>query len=272
MYMAVDISLVIRGKKLLDGVNIGLEPGKFTAVVGPNGAGKSTILKVMANEHSVYEGAVLLNGKNIEKYKAKDLSMMRAVLPQSTDVQFAFTVSQIIAMGRHSHRATQRENQLVIEEVMTVTGVESFADRQYLSLSGGEKQRVQLARVLAQVWEETMYPRYVLLDEPTSSLDIMQQQNIFSLARKACERNIGVMAVVHDLNQAVQFADNLYFMREGRIVISGDAKQVFTKANIEETFCCRVNVYHDPCNSCPYIIPEKAPAVHQTLTRKLTIN
>jgi iron complex transport system ATP-binding protein len=272
MYQAVDISLMIRGKKLLDRVNIALEPGKFAAVVGPNGAGKSTMLKVLANEHYAYEGAVLLNGKNIEKYKPKDLSMVRAVLPQSTNVQFAFSVSQIIALGRHAHGSTQRENQVVIEEVMSVTGVESFADRQYLSLSGGEKQRVQLARVLAQVWQETMYPRYILLDEPTSSLDITQQQNIFSLARKACERNIGVMAVVHDLNQAVQFADYLYFMREGRVVTSGDARQVFTKANIEETFCCRVNLYHDPCNSCPYIIPEKEPETHRSVTRKLTIN
>jgi iron complex transport system ATP-binding protein len=272
MYQAVDISLTIRGKKLLEHVNIALEPEKFTAVVGPNGAGKSTMLKVMANEHSTYEGAVLLNGKNIEKYKAKDLSMVRAVLPQSTNVQFAFTVSQIIALGRHAHGSSQRENQSIVDEVMSVTGVEAFADRQYLSLSGGEKQRVQLARVFAQVWQETMYPRYILLDEPTSSLDITQQQNIFSLARKACERNIGVMAVVHDLNQAVQYADHLYFMRDGKVVTSGDAKKVFTKANIEETFCCRVNVYHDSCNHCPYFIPEKEPATHQSVTRKLTIN
>lgn len=272
MYQAVNISLNIRSRKLLDNVNITLAPGKFTAVVGPNGAGKSTMLKVLANEHSSYEGAVLLNGKNIDKYKAKELSMVRAVLPQSTNVQFAFTVSQIVALGRHAHGSTQRENQEIIAEVMNVTGVDVFADRQYVSLSGGEKQRVQLARVLAQVWEETMYPRYVLLDEPTSSLDITQQQNIFSLAQTACSRNIGVMAVVHDLNQAVQFADQLYFMRDGKIVTSGEARQVFTKANIEETFCCRVNVYHDPCNRCPYIIPEKENLTPSAITRKLTIN
>lgn len=272
MYQAVHISLDIRGKKLLDNVNLVLEPGKFTAVVGPNGAGKSTLLKVLANEHSSYEGTVLLNGKNINKYKAKELSLVRAVLPQSTTVQFAFTVSQIVALGRHAHRSTQRENKGILEEVMSVTGVDVFANRQYMSLSGGEKQRVQLARVLAQVWEEAMYPRYILLDEPTSSLDIMQQQNIFNLAQTACHRNIGVMAVVHDLNLAVQFADHLYFMRNGKVVTSGDAKKVFTKANIEETFCCRVNVYHDACNSCPYIIPEKESITPITITRKLTIN
>jgi iron complex transport system ATP-binding protein len=160
-------------------------------------------------------------------------------------------------LGRHGHHSTKKENADILEEVMELTGIAAFRERNFLTLSGGEQQRVQLARVLAQVWEETVYPRYILLDEPTSSLDIAQQQLIFSLAKKVCERNIGVMAIIHDLNQAVQFADHLYFLRNGNIVASGDAQQVFTKSNIEETFCCRVNVYHDPCNNCPYIIPER---------------
>ena len=131
------------------------------------------------------------------------------------------------------------------------------ADKGDLTLSGGEQQRVQLARVLAQVWEQKSFPRFVLLDEPTSSLDIAQQQMIFSLVKQACERNIGVLAIVHDLNQAVQFADQLYFMREGTVIAQGETKAVFTKPIIEETFCCRVNVYHDPCTNCPYIVPDK---------------
>lgn len=257
MYEASNIYYYIRGKEILKDINISLRPGAFTAIVGPNGAGKSTLLKTLAYENNHFQGNVTVNGKRLNSYNARALSLVRAVLPQHSQVQFSFTVEQIILLGRHPHRTTNSENLDVVEEVMNLTNTFQFRDRSYQTLSGGEKQRVQLARVLAQVWEETVYPRYILLDEPTSSLDIAQQQLIFSLARHACTRNIGVMAIVHDLNQAVQFADQLYFMRDGSITASGDAQKVFTKSNIEEAFCCRVNLYHDPCNNCPYIVPDR---------------
>jgi iron complex transport system ATP-binding protein len=255
MYQATDISLKIQDRFLLRDVNVSIKPGSFTAIVGQNGAGKSSLLKVMANETSGFHGDVYLNGKSIKRYSAKELSKVRAVLPQNTHVHFAFTVEQIVMLGRHAHASTNKENQTIVEEVMIRAGVIQLRDRSFMTLSGGEKQRVQLARVLAQIWTETVHPRYLLLDEPTSSLDITQQQNIFTLAREACSRNVGVMAIVHDLNQAVQFADYLYFMRDGKVIANGEAEKVFTKSTIEETFCCRVNVYRDPCNNCPYIIP-----------------
>lgn len=258
MYQASNIWFRIRDKVILQDINIVLRPGVFTAVVGPNGAGKSTLLKTLAHEHPLFQGDVLINGKPVKTYSPKALSLVRAVLPQHSQVQFSFTVEQIVGLGRHAHRSTKIENDRVVEEVMTLTGTSPFRERSYQTLSGGERQRVQLARVLAQVWEETVYPRYILLDEPTSSLDIAQQQLIFSLARQACERNIGVMAVVHDLNQSVQYADQLYFMRDGKITAAGEAQKIFTKSNIEETFCCHVNVYHDPCNNCPYIVPDRS--------------
>lgn len=257
MYQASNISYSVRDKFILKDVSIYLQPGLFTAVVGPNGAGKSSLLKVVAGEQTSFKGDLTINGKKISCYSPRALSLVRAVLPQSSLVQFAFSVEQIVLLGRHAHKTLKQENKRIVNEIMELTGIEAFHDRNYMTLSGGEKQRVQLARVLAQVWEETVYPRYILLDEPTSSLDIAQQQHIFSLAKRICERNIGVMAIVHDLNQAVQFADHLYFLRDGKMVASGDAQKVFTKLIIEETFCCRVNVYHDPCNNCPYIIPER---------------
>lgn len=256
MYQASDIWVRVRDKIILQDVKITLQPGEFTAVVGPNGAGKSTLLKALAFENTSFQGEVKINGKSAKSYSAKSLSLLRAVLPQSSNVQFSFTVAQIVGLGRHAHQATKAKNQRIVDEVMELTAIREFNDRSYTTLSGGEKQRVQMARVLAQVWEETVYPRYILLDEPTSNMDIAQQQQMFTLAKLACKRNIGVLAIVHDLNQAVQFADKIYFLRGGKIKAAGNAKEVFTKLNIEETFCCRVNVYHDPCNNCPYIIPE----------------
>lgn len=257
MYSAKNISVTVREKIILRDVSLTLHPGKFTAVVGPNGAGKSTLLKSMANELHGYHGDVSINGKDIRSYKPKELSLVRAVLPQSSNLQFAFTVEQVVTLGRFAHKTTTEENNRIVDEVLALTSIEHLRERNYMHLSGGEKQRVQLARVLVQVWDETVYPRYILLDEPTSSLDIAQQQNIFGLAKRVCDRNIGVMAIVHDLNQAVQFADEIHFIRDGKIVAAGESQAVFTKSIIEETFCCRVNIYHDPCNKCPYIIPER---------------
>lgn len=270
MYQACDIWYRVKDKIILQDISLTMQPGTFTAIVGPNGAGKSTLLKTLAYEHSSFQGSVTINGKSAQSYTAKALSMVRAVLPQHSQLQFSFSVDQIVHLGRHAHRSTQSANEKIVNEVMELTSVNEFRDRSYMTLSGGEKQRVQLARVLAQVWEETVYPRYILLDEPTSSLDIAQQQYIFSLAKQVCSRNIGVMAIVHDLNQAVQFADQLLFMKDGKITASGEAQKVFTKSNIEDTFCCRVSLYHDPCNNCPYIIPERMEA--SASQKKLVLN
>jgi iron complex transport system ATP-binding protein len=257
MIEAKRIRLSINGKTLLNDVNLSVQPGTFTAIAGPNGAGKSSLLKILSHELTHYKGEVRINDVIASSYTVAQLSAVRAVLPQHSHVQFPFTVKQIVEMGRQHFRNSIRNNHELLEEVMELTGVTDWANRNYLTLSGGEQQRVQLTRVLAQVWDQKTFPRYVLLDEPTSSLDIAQQQLIFSLVKKACERNIGVLAIVHDLNQAVQFADHLYFMRNGSVIAQGESKEVFTKTNIEETFCCRVNVYHDPCTNCPYIVPER---------------
>jgi iron complex transport system ATP-binding protein len=239
----------------------------FTAIAGPNGAGKSSLLKILSNETDGYEGRVEVNGTPITKYDIAALSKVRAVLPQSTHLPFSFSVRQIVQFGTQYHRNSAKHNDQIREEVMELTGVNAWAERSYLTLSGGEQQRVHLARVLAQVWELKPYPRYILLDEPTSNLDIAQQQLIFGVVKHACQRNIGVFAIVHDLNQVAQFADKLYFLRDGKIIAQGATKEVFTKSNIEETFCCRVNVYHDSCTDCPYVVPEKAGEInfHSTL-------
>lgn len=255
MIEAKNIDLSIQGRKLLNQVSLQVVPGLFTAIAGPNGAGKSSLLKVLSRESTRHRGQVSINGREASDYSVAELSAVRAVLPQQTQVQFAFTVQQVVEMGQQFARGKKKANALA--EVMELTGIQSLCERNYLTLSGGEQQRVQLARVLYQVWERTAHPRYVLLDEPTSSLDIAQQQLIFSLVKQACERNIGVLAIVHDLNQVAQFADKLYFLKDGSVVAQGKIKDVFTKPIIEETFCCRVNVYHNPCTNCPYIVPDK---------------
>jgi len=250
MMHAKNISLTAGARTLLNEVDLQIKPGSFTAIAGPNGAGKSSLLKVLARDITRFSGEVELNGTPSRKYSVAQLARVRAVLPQSSTMQFSFPVREIVEMS------VQHERKKVVDEVMELTGIHSWSSLNYLTLSGGEQQRVQLARVLAQVWQMQAFPRYILLDEPTSSLDIAQQQTIFRVVKEACSRNIGVMAIVHDLNQGAQFAEKLYFLKEGKVVAQGHTRDVFTKSNIETTFCCRVNVYHDPCTNCPYFVPD----------------
>ena len=256
MLSAEQISIAIRGRHLLRNVSLTIQPGRFTAIVGPNGAGKSTFLKVLAGELRPTSGRISINGDEASSFSPRAMSLLRSVLPQDSQLQFAFSVGQVVSLGRQAHLATAKENAAVVDEVLELTGITSLKTRIYQTLSGGERQRVQLARVLAQVWEQTLFPRYLLLDEPTSSLDIAQQDIIFDLARIACSRNIGVLAIIHDLNQAVAYADDMLFLKGGEVVASGESSLVFTKANIEDTFGCPVNIYRLSERRHPFMVPD----------------
>lgn len=266
MIEAKGLTITRQGRPLLKEVDLTIEPGTLTAIAGPNGAGKTSMLKVISGE-SKANGRVTINGRNIEAYSVAGLSRVRAVLPQTSHLQFPFTVEQVVRLGHKLTGGFNTQTDATIEEVMHLTGITGWASMNFLKLSGGEQQRVHLARVLAQVWEIKDYPRYILLDEPTSSLDIAQQQLTFRLMRRACDRHIGVMAIVHDLNQVVQHADRLCFLRDGQITASGKPSEVFTKPIIEATFCCKVNVYHDPCTNCPYIVPDRQ-LIESSLTKQ----
>lgn len=255
IYEASRISLTVRSKKILDDVSLAVTPGRFTSVVGPNGAGKSSFINIISNASSRHTGEVKINGAAITGYTSKELSRIRAVMAQQSTLQFSFSVHEIISLGRYAHDTTEAHNRTVIDEVIDITGLRELVSRNYLTLSGGERQRVQLARVLAQVWDETLYPRYILLDEPTSSMDIAQQQHMFGIIKSTCTRNIGVLAIVHDLNLAAQFSDDICMISNGKLLKAGVVEQVFTKENIEETFCCKVNIYRDPCTNCPLVVP-----------------
>src|SRR5688500_10921953 len=137
MIQATTISLGVRDKSILRNVSIDVRPGSFTAVVCPNGAGKSSLLKVLAHEHKQYTGSVTINGKTAGAYSSKELSLVRAVLSQSTVLQFAFTVEQIVMLGRHAHASTSQVNQSIVNEIMALTGIEEFRSRNYTTLSGG---------------------------------------------------------------------------------------------------------------------------------------
>lgn len=253
MLRAENISYRAGRKDILTDCSIVVRPGTFTVVAGPNGAGKTSLLKILARELTRHKGEVILNDKKITALNSRELSSLRAVLPQHTELNFPFTIEQIVGIGRYPHRTTRLRNQNIIDEVLDLTDLCAFRGRIYQTLSGGEKQRVQMARVMAQVWDDDGQPKYLLLDEPTSSLDLAQQHALLGLSKKLCERNIGIMAVLHDLNLAAQYADDVLFLKGGHTMAFGDVFATMTREIVEKTFSHPVRVTYDEDTHRPLI-------------------
>lgn len=235
-YSTENICVKVGDKCLIDDISIDVKPGNFSVILGPNGAGKSTLLKVFSNDISPIKGETRLEGTPIKLYERGKIAKMRAVLPQSSNVTFNFTGIDIVKMGRIPYNESDLASASVIDEVMNITKTKEFVNRQYNTLSGGERQRVQFARVLAQIWpnENDRETKYLLLDEPTSALDPLYQLEILKIAKwLAKDKGFGVLAVLHDLNQAMSFADEIYLLKDGKLAKSGAPETVLDQATIQ---------------------------------------
>ncbi len=255
MLTASNISIQLGETPILDRINLSIEAGQFKSIVGPNGAGKSTLLKVLTREYKSFNGDIKFHGKPINAFSIKEISFLRAVLRQQTLVNFPFTVHQIVALGRTVYNEKQETVDSIVKKILREIGFEHFAHRNYLTLSGGEKQKVQLARVLAQIWSNDDSPKLIFLDEPTTSLDMAQQHQLLDLVKNYCNQNIGIIAVIHDLNLAAQYSDEIIFLKNGRVVDQGPVQTVFSQTNIETTFAHDVTVFYKS-NGIPFVIPE----------------
>jgi len=234
MLEAKDIQYFILGRPIVNKVSLKLKAGQLTAIVGPNGAGKSSLLKLLAGDYKAGAGTISYNGKCIQNYRPKDLARIRAVMPQHSQLTFPFKVKEVVELGLLSLGLAHGE-QLVME-VMKETQTWAFRDRLYGALSGGEKQRVQLARVLVQVWAGTDQTKFLLLDEPTSSMDIAHQHQVLHIASQLKRKNIAVLAVLHDLNMAAAYADQVILLKEGRIYQQGGVDEVMASQHLEYVF------------------------------------
>ena len=256
MLRTYQVNAEASGKKILKDISLDIHPGKFTAVLGSNGAGKSTLLKVFAGSLQPASGTVWLGKRMLKAVPAKELARKRAVLSQHFHINFPFRAEEVVMLGRLPHETGDKVDQEICKLMMEKTDTLKFAGRTFTSLSGGEQQRVQLARVLTQIWSVSREPKYLLLDEPTSSMDLMQQQQVLELIKSVCGEHIGVLAIVHDLNMASQFADNVLFLKKGKQVAQGHLADVFQKKIIEETFSHPVKMIPCPGNRCPFVIAD----------------
>jgi iron complex transport system ATP-binding protein len=259
MLDARDVSFSVSGKALVQGISISLQPGRVHALLGPNGAGKSTLLKLLAGDLRPQSGAVQLNDRPLLDWTSRERARLRAVLPQQDSLRFAFTVNEVVALGRLAcpSQTSQREAQIV-REALTAADVQSLSERIYTTLSGGERARVQFARVMAQLWEPLEgelagAPRYLLLDEPTASLDLSHQHACLKMARCFAARGIGVLAVLHDPNLAMSYSDDTSLLRDGRMLASGSPLETLTAANLEALYGLPVALHRPSPDARPII-------------------
>jgi len=240
MISVENITVSIGSKPLLENVSVEFEPGKLNLIIGPNGAGKSTLIKVISKQLVPKTGTVCFGKSDLQSISHSNLSVIRAVLSQNIDLAFPLTVREVVMMGRYPHFTEKpgKKDEDAIEHAMKFFDAWEMADRNYMSLSGGEKQRVHFARVLAQIW----FPvpdnyRYLILDEPLTFLDVYYQYQFMNKIRELLRREDLVMVgVVHDLNLAARFADQIVLLHQGKVVVAGEKEKVLTIENIKQVY------------------------------------
>jgi len=236
----------------LDDVSLDVQAGHVVGLVGPNGAGKSTLLRLMNGLIKCDAGAVRLQGVPIHTFSRRRLATQIAFLPQSPDTSFRFSVRQVVAMGRYPYQGAfgfmTDHDVAVVEEAMRETDATALADRHFHTLSGGEKQRVLIASVLAQE------PAAMLLDEPTAALDIHHKAEVFHLLRQLSAKGIAVVIVTHDVNAAAQFCDHLVVLCAGRVAAHGTPAEVMTDDLLSRVYRAAVRIVRNPVTSAPMAV------------------
>lgn len=229
---------------MLAGVDLTVAPGELVALVGPNGAGKSTLFALLAGELQPDRGTASLDGRGLADYSAAALAVQRAALEQAPSLSAPFTVRELVALGMAAVPKAAIDEVAVAARAMASAGITALAARPADRLSGGERARAHLARVLAQLWAGRAVGggRYLLLDEPTASLDLAHQVATMQIARAEAEAGAGVLAVLHDLNLAAAFADRVLLLAAGRTAAEGSPAAVFDAGRLTEVYATPVTV------------------------------
>lgn len=262
MLIASNVHFCIKKRPIVEQISLELNPGEILAILGPNGAGKSTFFKILSGDIECKQGDVKYNGQSIRTLSPKNLAAIRAVMPQHSQVNFPFTVQEVVELGLIT--ANSKKPSSLIEEVLTVTNTGHLKDRIFNSLSGGEKQRVQLARALVQIWETKPFPRFLLLDEPSSSLDIAQQHAMLSILQKLKSRNIGILVILHELNLAAHYADKIALIKNGAITKIGKVEEVLEETILEKAFDHPIQLITNPRMGRLFVV--SAAPTNSTLT------
>lgn len=236
-------------------------PGEMVGLIGPNGSGKSTIIKAISRVISLYSGKILLDGKDVFKMPRGDLARLLGVVPQMSLLPSAFTAFEVVLMGRNPHLGLLQyegaRDLAITWRAMEMTATHTLAERKVGELSGGEIQRIVIARVLTQE------PKSILLDEPTANLDIRHQVEILDLIKNLClENNLTVVVALHDLNLAAQYCDRLILINNGRVHAQGTPREVINSRNIKDVYGADGCVYTHPVNGLPAVLLKAGNSQH----------
>ncbi len=250
---AKDVSFSYKDRFVLKNIELSFTKNKFYGILGPNGSGKSTLLDVLLGFSLPDKGEVFLRGIDIRRYKKTDIAKLVAYIPQSYEINFPFTVDEIVLMGRYPYirrfSFPSETDFKIVEKVEREIDIYNFRHRLITELSGGETQRVMVARVLAQDALLT------LLDEPTSNLDIKHSLRILELfKKKVIQEDKTVICVFHNINEAAYFCDEVVFLKQGKVIDFGPVGEVLTKKNLEMVFEIKAKVYFEEELGCPQVI------------------
>lgn len=243
------------GKQILNGIDALIKKGGFYGILGPNGSGKTSFIRHILGLLSVSEGEILIENKEINEYKRKEIATLLSFVPQNTNLDAAFTVYDIVMMGRAPHQgkfaSVSKKDKEIVEEAMKFTNCDKFRDKSFLNLSGGEAQRVVTARAIAQ------QTPYLILDEPISHLDIRYQMELMQCLKKLNEeRQTTIIAVLHDLNLAYSYCKDILLMKDGNVYASGNRKEVLTRENLHEVYEMDFMIVKHPETNENYYIPK----------------
>jgi iron complex transport system ATP-binding protein len=262
MLSANNLTFRVGTRALVEDVTASFEPGRLHLIVGANGAGKSTLIKLLTRLMRPHTGTIEYDGAHIGGWSERELARRRAVLSQAVEVAFSMPVRELVMMGRYPHFGARpgASDLHICEEVMRYFEVDAMADRSYGTLSGGEKQRVQFARVLAQIWRPIEgAARYLFLDEPLTFLDIRHQIDFMNKVRSfASQPDVVAVGVVHDLSLAARFSDRLLLLHQGRILADGSPSEVLREEHLRTAFQVSPVLLTNPATGDRHVVFEPA--------------
>ncbi|MDR7855764.1 ABC transporter ATP-binding protein [Tissierella sp.] len=253
---AVNLQIKYGDKLVLKDANVKINSGEIVTIIGPNGSGKTTLIKALSRCLRPHTGRIFLNGKDIYKIPTKEIAREMAILPQVKNVSQDITVESLVSYGRYPHlsfkKRMSKDDKSIIDWAIEKTGLIELRNRHVVTLSGGERQRAWIAMALAQ------NPKILILDEPTTYLDISYQLEVLELVKELNQSlGITVIMVLHDLNQAARYSDNIYVIKDGEIFQYGKPDSIIRSELLKDVFRIESNIYKDEVNNCPYFIPNK---------------
>ncbi len=255
MITAKKLSFAHRDFQILKGIDVSIKPGELLIIIGPNGAGKSTLLSMLANENAGKEDVIYFKQKKFEEWNPRILARHKAKFSQEHNADIGLAVKDIVLMGRYPYfkSVPHQTDWQAVNQMMNKTEVFELKDRKYNSLSGGEKQRVHLARVLAQLQNEVS-PKLAFFDEPLNNLDIKYQYQILNTVQEFTRQGNSAILVLHDLNLTAEFADKVLLLKKGKAVKYGVPEDIFTEEIIKKAYDFPCAVCANPVTRCPMII------------------